>query len=83
VHVEHAYRAGREHGVRRTYYPSGRPWTQGDWLDGQQDGSFQSYWPNGVKAVEGRYVRGTPAGRWATWDESGASMDPIDHGAER
>lgn len=66
------WRDSKRHGVSRSFYPNGLPWSEHTYDSGTQVGRYQTWYPNGNTFILGQYDdQGKPNGTWRFFDESG------------
>lgn len=62
---------GERHGVWKSFYPSGQPWSEGGFDHGLDHGKRTTWFENGQKRYEGQFTKGKKTGNWKFWDENG------------
>ena len=67
-----SYRAGREVGVHRGYWPSGAPRFEYEYRDGLMHGRAREWHEGGGQYREARYVRGHEEGAQRMWSADGS-----------
>ena len=55
---------GEPHGYWEIYYPSGKLWFKGNYVNGKQDGYWEWYHSNGKLMYKGNYVNDKKVGIW-------------------
>lgn len=59
------------HGLARTWYPDGKPESEGTYQYGKKSGTFTFWHPNGQVSVTGDYRDDQPEGQWVWWHPNG------------
>ena len=72
---EIVYNHGVFHGPFNSFHPSnGKPWQQGNYVNGQRDGLFQQWFPNGTLAHKCFYTKGLLDGEMMDYYLDGSPM---------
>ena len=58
--AELAFKAGRQHGRHREWFPDGKPSLEKEWVDGQEEGTQRTWTAEGRLHRESRWVAGKP-----------------------
>ncbi|MFT5546936.1 toxin-antitoxin system YwqK family antitoxin, partial [Rheinheimera aquimaris] len=68
---ESYYKAGKRHGLSKTFYSSGEPREHNTYVDGQLTGPFKSWHINGMLREEGERKDGQLTGRYQLFYDTG------------
>lgn len=63
--------ANKRHGDWKTYYRSGKIWSELTYYEGMPDDTITSYYTNGNLKYQGIYSNGQKTGVWLFFDEEG------------
>ena len=61
----------KRHGDWKTYYRSGKIWSEMTFYEGMLDDTIKGYYTNGNLKYQGLYNNGQKTGVWLTYDEDG------------
>ncbi len=65
---------GKRHGVWKSWYEDGSPWSETAFADGKKNGKTTTWYDNEKKRYEGFYTNDEESGNWTFWDETGGSI---------
>lgn len=67
----------RRQGEWSYWYPDGKLWSQGEYLNGKRDGKSTVWYENGQKRYQGVYLNDSTIGKWQFWDEQGKLIKEV------
>ncbi len=66
-----SYRAGKAHGLWRTYDAAGQLISEAEYRDGEKHGTWRIWDELGTQRYEMNYFNGKKTGIWRMWNEAG------------
>lgn len=74
-----SYRAGKAHGLWRSYDVSGQLISEAEYNQGEKHGTWRIWDELGTQRYEMNYFNGKKTGMWRMWDEGGNLIDERRH----
>ena len=72
----------QRHGSWKSYYKSGKIWSEGFFKEGLREGNSVVYYETGTKRIEGNYEKGNRIGLWKFYDEKGQKIKEVTFAAD-
>ena len=70
---------GNRKGLWKSFYPSGKPWSEGEFIDGKRNGKCTVWFESGQIRYEGKYKDNKKVGPWKFWDDEGNLAQEIEY----